>query len=128
LVIGRGHKLAQLMAHAPSALVGHAQLALDLFGGHAMPSARHQVHGEEPLSEARPRLVKDGPSARIDMMTACLAGVGPPLVHGVKLPTFLANRAIGSRAPILDFHELGQASGIVRVFGLKLLEGVFGHD
>jgi hypothetical protein len=29
---------------------------------------------------------------------------------------------------VVDFHQLGEAGGIIRVFGLKLFEGVFGHD
>jgi hypothetical protein len=45
----------------------------------------------------------------------------------VKLPTLFADGAIDGRAAVLDFHELGQARGIVRVLGLELLERIFGH-
>jgi hypothetical protein len=49
------------------------------------------------------------------------------LGHRVKLAALLADGAICGRAPILDFHELGQTRCIVWVLSLELLEGVFGH-
>lgn len=92
-----------------------------------MPSAGHEIHGKELLGEVRSRLVEYSPVARVNVMAADLAGICPPLGHRVKLAALLADGAICGRAPILDFHELGQTRCIVWVLSLELLEGVFGH-
>jgi hypothetical protein len=52
--------------------------------------------------------VEYSPVARVNVMAADLAGICPPLGHRVKLAALLADGAICGRAPILDFHELGQ--------------------
>ena len=88
-----------------------------------MPSAGHEIHGKEPLSEVRSRLVEYSPGARVNVMAADLAGICPLLGHRVKLAALLADGAICGRAPILDFHELGQTRCIVWVLSLELLEG-----
>jgi hypothetical protein len=48
-VIGRRYQLANLMAHAPCAFVGHTQLSLNFFGRNAVSVAGHQVDYKTPL-------------------------------------------------------------------------------
>ena len=94
-----------------------------------MARAGHQVHRKEPLGQIGPRLVKDRASGRINVMAALLAGVGAALAHGVELSALDATS--GTRdfgAAVVDFHELGQARRIGRIFGLELLERVSRHD
>lgn len=115
------------MANSPRAFVSNASLPLDFLGRYAMACAGHQVHRKEPDRELGAALVKDGPGCRVDVMTAPLAGVGPPLGHLVELHPFGTNRAIGFLAAVLDLHDPAQAGRVIRVFGLELLEGVLGH-
>jgi hypothetical protein len=61
-------------------------------------------------------------------MAAPLAGVGPPLGHRMELHPLVANRTIGFLAAVLDFHNSLKAGPVIGIFGLELLEGVFGHD
>jgi hypothetical protein len=61
-------------------------------------------------------------------MAASLAGVSPALAHRMKLHPFIANLTMRFVAAVLDFHYPGETGRIVRIFFLKLLEGVFGHD
>jgi hypothetical protein len=72
--------------------------------------------------------VKDGAGGRVDVMAAVLTGIGAPLAHGMESSRLLAAGAADRGAAVVDFHELGEAGGVVRVFGLKLLESVLGHD
>jgi hypothetical protein len=83
--VGSRHQLAEFVADAPSALVGHASLALDFLRSDAMPSAGHEVHRKEPDRERGAGFVKDGPGTRVGVMAASLAGVGPALAHRVEL-------------------------------------------
>lgn len=125
-MIGNGHQLAQFVAHAPSALIGDANLPFDFLGRNAVASAGHEVHCKEPLGERRAGLVKDGTGRRIDVMAALLAGKRAPLRHRMKLgPINAAGRAGDLGAPVVDFHQLGEAGRVVRIFGLELFEGVF---
>jgi hypothetical protein len=71
--------------------------------------------------------VKDGPGSRVNVVAALLAGIGPALGHRMKGCSLFAPRTYDIRSAKVDFHQLGQARGIVRVFGLELLERVFGH-
>ena len=114
------------MADAPRAFVGHPTLALDFLGRDPMPSTRHQVHRKEPHSQFGARFVKDGPGARVDVMAAPTC-VGPPLAHRMKLGPLVANRAMRLVAPVLDFHDPGEADRVIRKISLKLLEGVLSH-
>ena len=54
-----------------------------------------------------------------------LAGIGPTLGHGVKLALFPALGANSLGTTEIYFHELRQACGVIRKFGLELLESIF---
>ena len=116
------------MANPPSALVGDASLPLDFLGRDPMPSAGHEVHREEPDREFGAALVKNGPGCRVDVMTASLASVGPPGAHRMEFHPLVANLTMRLVAAVLDFHDPGEACRVVRIFSLKLFEGVFSHD
>src|SRR5262245_41447965 len=62
------HVLADQVAHAPSRFVGHAELALDLFGGHAVPRGAEQVHDVEPVPQRRPGALKWRSGGRVDLI------------------------------------------------------------
>ncbi len=53
VTVNLAHVLEDFVAHAPSALVGHAKLALEFFGRHAMARRGEQIHGIKPLLERR---------------------------------------------------------------------------
>jgi hypothetical protein len=71
--------------------------------------------------------VKDRVGARIDVMATLLAGEGASLVHHVKSRLDTACLAENVGPAVVDFHQLREARRIVRIFGLELFEGVFGH-
>ena len=102
------------MAYAPSALVGNAGLPLDFLRRHAMARVRHEVQGEEPNGELGAGLMEDRPGARVNVVPALLARVGPPLVHRVELGPLVANGAMRFVAAMEDFHDLGEASIVDR--------------
>jgi hypothetical protein len=122
------YTFAQFVAHAPCAFIGHACLPLHLLGRDPMAGAGHQIHREKPMGEFRAALVKDGASSRINMVPALLAGIGPALSHRVEFsPQRATAGACDFGAAVVDLHQLGEAGRVVRIFGLELFEGVFGH-
>src|SRR3984957_5876906 len=92
------------MAHAPSALVGDAQLPLYLLGRNAVARAGHQVHGEEPLGQVGPGLVKDRPGRRVNVMAAVLTGIGPALGHGMERRSLFTPRTYDVRSARSEEH------------------------
>jgi len=126
--VGRRHELPQFMANPPSALVGDASLPLDFLGRDAMSSAGHEVHRKEPDRELGAALVKDGPGCGIDVMAAPLAGVSPPRGHRMKLHPLVADLTMRLVPAVLDFHDPCETGRVIGIFGLELLESVFGHS
>jgi len=57
------------------------------------------------------------------MVAAFLAGVGPPLGHGMKLSFNRAARAIKTGTPKPAEHDRSQTSRIIGILGLKLPKG-----
>ena len=51
VAIDLAHVFADFVAHAPSRLVGHAKLALDLLCGNATPRRAEQKHNVEPVAQ-----------------------------------------------------------------------------
>src|SRR6516165_7570673 len=115
------------MADAPCAFVGHSALALDFLGRNPMPSAGHEIHRKEPDRQFGAGVVKDGSGAWIDVMAAFLARIGAPFGHLVVKGAAITDGAMVSPPAVLDLHYFGQAGRVIRVYGLKLLEGVFRH-
>lgn len=71
--------------------------------------------------------MEDRPGRRVNMMTARLTGIGAALAHGVKGGALLTTGANNIGPAIVDFHQLGETGGVVRIFLLELLERVFCH-
>jgi hypothetical protein len=67
------------------------------------------------------------PAAGVDVMAAPLAGVGPPFAHWMEFHLLIANGTVRFVDTVLDLHDASETSRVVRIFGLKLLEGVLGH-
>jgi hypothetical protein len=125
---GDVYELTKLVAHAPSALIGDARLALDFLGRHAMTSTRHEVHREKPDRQLRAGFVKYCISARIDVMTALLARKSAAFVHHVEA-CFHAARWTKDFCPaVVDFHQLRETRPVIGVLSLEFFECVFGHE
>lgn len=123
--IGRAHKFAKFVRHTPSRFVSNAKLTLQFFRRHAVASAGHQIHGEEPEREASAGLLEDRPGAREDVVTAFLTGKATALAHGMVLGLlYAAGWARDFGAAVADFHKAVQAGRIVGKLGLKSLECV----
>src|SRR5258707_2202139 len=75
-VIGLGKHGTDLLAHAPSRLIGNAGLALNLLRRNAAASLRHEINDVEPNSQWSGRLVEDRASSWGKMITTVIAGIG----------------------------------------------------
>jgi hypothetical protein len=70
-----------------------------------MASAGHQIHREKPLGQIRPRLLKHRADARVNVMAAVLAGIGPALCDPMELAVGTACWASELSAAVLLFHD-----------------------
>ena len=124
MVVGLCHELAKFMRHAPRRFVGHAKLALQFLRGHTILAGGKQIHGKEPLLQRGSRLLKGRSHAWVNVMAAMLARIAAALGNPMKLGI---GTTAGTRGRVskLHGHDLVQASPIIGVFGLELLEGVF---
>ena len=110
------------MTHAPSALVGHAQLALKFFCGHAVAGAREQVHRVEPFMQRGPRAFHRGADGRMQMVPTVLAHIPTFLRHAIKLSVLIAFRTVKLGAAVALDHDAPQACFVVRELALELVE------
>src|SRR6185312_5596862 len=78
------HQLADLIAHSPCGLVGHAQGALQLFAADAVPRRDEKINRVKPHLQRRPRILEDRPGARIHVMPAMSARVGGTIAQLVE--------------------------------------------
>ena len=113
------HVFADFMAHAPSCLVRHAQLALQFLGRNAVPRGRKKVHRVEPLLQRRPRVLERRSRHRMNMVPA-IAGVGGHLAKAAKLADLAALWAGYFRAEP-RFEQVFKASTIIRELAEKVL-------
>ena len=121
------HVFADLMAHAPSRLVGHAQLALKFLGGHAMALRGEQVHGVEPLLQRCVRPFEGRPDHRVNVMPARRAGISWKLLELGELALGSALRAV-HRVAETKHHKVLKARFVSRELLEKVLDGWgFGH-
>ena len=125
--IRASHELPKLIADAPSALIGNAGLTLDFLRGDAVARAGHQIHGEKPDGQFRAGFMKDRAGTWINVVAALLASESASLRHHMEIRFYTARRAVNVRAAEIDFHELGEAGAVVRVFSLEIFERVFRH-
>jgi uncharacterized membrane protein YphA (DoxX/SURF4 family) len=68
--------VAYFMAHAPSGLVGAAELALQLLGGNAVARRAEAVHGVVPALQAGVGLLEGSANHWVHVVAAPLAAVG----------------------------------------------------
>lgn len=108
------HILADFVAHAPSALVGHTQLPLQFLGGHAVTRSAEQVHGEQPELERRPGVLKGRVHAGVNVVAAVLTGVRLARLEPVEMRV-LSTLSTGMTLPIAGSHYVLQAGFFVRV-------------
>lgn len=124
-IIGLRHKLAQLVTHAPRALVGHADLSLDFLGRHAVPSGRKEIHRGEPIRERAAGFLKRRANAWVNVVAAKLARISAAFGNSTKARVPPAFWAFNLKSAVAHPHDRIEARGIVRVFGAKLFQGVF---
>ncbi len=67
------HKVADLLAHAPRGLVGHAKRALKFLAAHAMARRDEKIDRIEPRLQRRAAILKDRSGARINVVAAMRA-------------------------------------------------------
>ena len=94
LQIALREQRANLLEHAPRGFVGDASLALNLLCGDSATSRTHEIHRVEPSLERSSGLLEDGPSERVDMIAAMVAGVCGAIAYAVMLALHLALRAL----------------------------------
>ena len=116
------HVFADFVAHAPSGLVGHAQLALQFLRGHAVARRGEQIHGVKPFLHGRPRARKGCPSHRVNVMPAPLADIGWFLAKPIEFGVLSALWAIPLSA-VANRHKVVQAGVVVREAIEKVLDG-----
>ena len=118
-----GHEQANLTRHAPRALIGHAELARQLHGRHAILGGGEQEYGVEPKRQRRRGLVENRPRAgREERPTRAL--VGPPPPDGVEAVGLPALRALGPfRAP--HGEDVSETRRVVGELRLEGFDGVF---
>ena len=123
LAIHFGNVFANLMAHAPRALVRHAKLSFEFLGRYVMPRRGKEVDGVEPELQGRAAILKGSANRRVEMMPAPLAGIGPFRLNLVPVRLALAFRA--GMALAKAYAENVLKAGIVRG---ELLEKVPNRD
>jgi hypothetical protein len=112
--VSRRHQRADLLPHAPSRLVRHAELALHFLAAHAMARRDEEIDRVEPQRQLRAAVFEDRSGAWVDMMTAGGTGESAAtrdLVEGGFNAAFLA----GVTHAVTHVHDVIQAGVIVGV-------------
>ena len=112
IAVRLGHVLADLMAHAPGRLVGHAKLSLKLLGRNTVAGSREQIKRVEPLRKRRVRPLKGRALHGADLVAAPLTAIDGALAQAVKLAVDPATRAV-QRLAVANLHKVIQAAIVV---------------
>jgi len=120
------HDTPDLLEHAPSCLVGHSDLSLQLLGRDAATGRSDQEEGMEPTPQGRGAVVKDGVSHRADLGAAELTPVGFPSFDVVVLRDLLALGAKDTLGPSGLYQKL-KTGVVIRELGVKLLQRIDLH-
>jgi hypothetical protein len=112
-LIRGAHKLADLLAHAPSRLIGHAKRALQFFAGYAVASGDKKIDRIEPRLQRGVTILKDCASAWVNVIATKGAseGVAP---RDFMESCLIAACAADVAQAIPNFHNAFQASIIIR--------------
>jgi hypothetical protein len=114
-----GHEFADFVAHAPRRFVGHAKLALDFLGGHAIPRSAEKEHDIKPIAQRSAGAMERRIGGRKDLVAAEIAGVRPAFRDRVELgfaPAFFAIM----REAVAGHHKMLQTGFFGRETVLKL--------
>jgi hypothetical protein len=117
--LGRAHKLANLLTHAPRRLIGHAKRALQLFARYAMAGDYEKIDRIEPRLKRRATILKDRACTWINMIATKGASESPASRDLVERRLVVARPADVPQA-ITNFHKAPQASIIIRELRIEL--------
>lgn len=127
IAVDVSHIFTDLVRHAKRGRIGHTQLALQLFSGHAMPRRAEQVHGIKPLLQRNVRAMERCADHGVNMMTAPWARISGRLLDANEPAFFSAFRAL-KRLAVAKFHDVVEARIIVRELLHEIDDGgVIGH-
>ena len=121
--VALGHNRPDLVEHAPSRLVGHSNLSLELLGRYAAAGRSDQEEGMEPTPQRRRAVVEDGVRRGADLGTTELTAIGLPSLDPVVLRDLLALRTEDTLGPT-GLHQKVKAGVVVRELIVKLLQRV----
>lgn len=121
-VVHVGHELSNLVRHAPCALVGYAELPLQLFGRDAVTGRREQEHGVKPLVNRGAGALHRRTDTGVNVVFAMLAEIRPIPLKAVEFAMLTATGAINLRTAIANIHDMKKASFIVRELLFELVK------
>lgn len=96
IAIRFAHVLADLVAHAPRALVGHTKLALQFFRRNTVARRGEQVKCVKPFLKGRAGSLEWGADHWVNVMTAPSASIGWHFLNAREFPNLRAFRAFGA--------------------------------
>ena len=117
------HHAPDLVEHAPSRLVGHSNLSLELLGRYAAAGRSDQEEGMEPTPQRRRAVVEDGVCRGADLGTTELTAIGLPSLDPVVLRDLLALRTKDAVRPTGLYQKL-KTGVVIRELVVKLLQRV----
>ena len=97
------HRLADAVAQIPRRLVGDAQRAFDLVGGHAFLGFAHDIDGQKPFPERQVGIVEDVAGRDGELVAAFVAVVLAAILY-LRDAGRLAARAADAFRPAQGFH------------------------
>lgn len=115
------HQEPDLLGHAPRALVGDADVALDFLRRHAVLTLAHEEDGMEPGRERRGALVEDR-AFRGRNLEAAGAGIHATASNRMKA-VLAAPFALEATGPAV-LEDVSEASLVVRELGLEVLDRI----
>lgn len=114
-----GHELANFVHHAPSRLIGDADMPLEFQCRHVVAAGGHQEDGKEPRHQRRSGLVEDRSGSRVKLVSAPSARIRTAIFQRVKAIFLRALRACAAVRPSLLKEEI-QTRPVVRELLLKI--------
>jgi len=117
------HALANLMRHAPRALVGHAKLTLQVLCGNAAPSRSHQIGSVKPEGQGSWGFMINRIRRRVNMVPAIVAAIGTAFRDAMVRRDLLAIFASNPIRVQMVFQPF-QTNVIVGKLSLKILDRI----
>jgi len=120
-----GQQLADLVSHAPGALVGDAELPFEFLGCNSIAALSHEKNGEEPRLQRRFRLVENRTCGRIDLMPTKRAGVGSPLRSAMEAMRLPAHAKLIGKSALENVLKAGRIVGKFLIERFEIILHVF---